>query len=176
MASVIQSDPEIPDNFKESWLVLLSAAEAYCQKSGCDLAIITANKRFRPSVPDGDSGRGWDGSRKWEYSYHAWGQGMLADATRRYMDDIAVLHSASVLTAQRQARSGVGEASGAHLGADVPCEPGGRVVSNMCLFLCLFMLFLLLPSDSIIAAWLDVCLCSTGPSFPRCLLVLEPDG
>ncbi|KAJ8402518.1 hypothetical protein AAFF_G00366010 [Aldrovandia affinis] len=127
MASITQSsDPDIPDNHKESWLALLSAAEAYCQKSGCELAILTASKKFWSLAAEGDGTRKWDGgggpgSRKWDFSYHVWGQGALAESSRRYMDDIAVLHSTSVLTAHRQTRRG-----GASPGVDTPSETGSR--------------------------------------------------
>ncbi|KAJ8347272.1 hypothetical protein SKAU_G00286730 [Synaphobranchus kaupii] len=132
MASITQSsDPDIPDNHRDSWLALLSAAEAYCQKSGCDLAILTASKKFRSLAAEGDGTRKWDGgggpgSRKWDFSYHVWGQGALAESSRRYMDDIAVLHSTSVLTAHRQTRAGGGERGGASLGVDTPSDPGTR--------------------------------------------------
>ncbi|KAA0705740.1 Proline-rich AKT1 substrate 1 40 kDa proline-rich AKT substrate [Triplophysa tibetana] len=127
MASVTKSsNPEIPDNHKESWLALLAAAEVYCQKSGCDLAILTAYKKFRYTGPEGEGVRNHEGggivspaSRKWDYAYHVWGQGALAESSRRYMDDIAVLHSTTLLTAQRHARLKT-EEGGAKLAMDVP--------------------------------------------------------
>lgn len=133
MASTIQSsEPEIPDNHKESWLALLTAAEAYCQKSGCDLAILTACKKFRPSTAEGDGGKKRESSgalpaagRKWDFSYHVWGQGTLAESSRRYMDDIAVLHSTSMLTSQRHTHFGTGD-RGSKLVVDLPSEPGSR--------------------------------------------------
>lgn len=138
MASMTQStNPEIPDNHRESWLALLAAAEAYSQKSGCDLAILTACKKFHLSAAEGDGGRklGTGGlaaaGRKWDYSYHVWGQGALAEASRRYVDDIAVLHSTSLLTAQRHTRLAAGE-SGAKLGADITSDTGSRTVSQSC--------------------------------------------
>ncbi|XP_067088125.1 proline-rich AKT1 substrate 1 isoform X1 [Osmerus mordax] len=131
MASISQSsDLDIPDNHKESWLALLAAAEAYCQKSGCDLAILTACKKFRPSGAAGDGGRRREsggaspaGDRKWDFVYHVWGQGALAEASRRYVDDIAVLHSTSMLTAHRQARLPTG---GAKLLLDTSTETASR--------------------------------------------------
>lgn len=134
MATITQStDPEIPDNHKESWLALLAAAEAYSQKSGCDLAILTACKKFHLSLAEGDAtrkqgvGSGLSpAARKWDYSYHVWGQGALAEASRRYMDDIAVLHSTSLLTAQRHTRVGTGEA-GAKPGVDTSSNTGTRM-------------------------------------------------
>lgn len=129
MASVSKtSELDIPDNHQESWLALLTAAEAYSQKSGCDLAILTACKKFLPSSTEGEAaikreggGAMPAGSRKWDFSYHVWGQGVLAEASRRYLDDIGVLHSTTVLTAQRHARLPTGE-GGAKLGVDIPSE------------------------------------------------------
>ncbi|KAJ7989512.1 hypothetical protein DPEC_G00305320 [Dallia pectoralis] len=125
MASITQSsDPEIPDNHKESWRALLATAEAYCQKSGCDLAIFTACKKFRPSGVEGDgrkreSGGGLlAGGRTWDFAYHVWGPGALAESSRRYMDDIAVLHSTSMLTAHRRTQLGAGD--GTKLVVDMP--------------------------------------------------------
>lgn len=132
MASVTKSsNPEIPDNHKESWLALLAAAEAYSQTSGCDLAILTAYKKFRPSGIElegtrNNEGGGTSGSRKFDYAYHVWGQGALAESSRRYMDDIAVLHSTTVLTAHRHKRLNTVE-GGAKLGVDVPSD---RLVSG----------------------------------------------
>lgn len=135
MASTTQSsEPEILDNHKESWLVLLSAAEAYCQKSGCDLAILTAYKKFRPSAGDGDGVRKWESSsafpRESDFSYNVWGQGFLAESARRYMDDIGVLHSTTMLTAQKHTWQAGGE--GAKLVVDLTCDPGHRGVSGLC--------------------------------------------
>ncbi|XP_026064053.1 uncharacterized protein LOC113047030 isoform X1 [Carassius auratus] len=126
MASVIKSsNPEIPDNHKESWLALLAAAEAYSQTSGCDLAILTAYKKFRPSWVEVEGTRNQEGGgtqmRKFDYAYHVWGPGALAESSGRYMDDIAVLHSTTVLTAQRHIRLNA-EEGGAKLGVDVPSD------------------------------------------------------
>ncbi|XP_026181721.1 uncharacterized protein akt1s1 [Mastacembelus armatus] len=128
MASITQSsEPEILDNHKESWLVLLSAAEAYCQKSGCDLAILTACKKFRSSARDGDGVRNPESSsalsRECDFSYNVWGQGFLAESARRYMDDIAVLHSTTMLTAQKHTRQAGGE-GGTKLVVDLTSDPG----------------------------------------------------
>lgn len=129
MASISKSSElDIPDNHQESWQALLAAAEVYSQKSGCDLAILTACKKFLPSGGDGDAGKKREGGRavptggrKWDYDYHVWGQGVLAEASRRYLDDIGVLHSTTVLTAHRHARL-VTEEGGAKLGVDIPSE------------------------------------------------------
>ncbi|XP_073696896.1 uncharacterized protein akt1s1 isoform X2 [Garra rufa] len=126
MASVTKSsNPEIPDNHKESWLALLAAAEAYSQTSGCDLAILTAYKKFRPSGVEVDGTRNHEGGgsqvRKFDYAYHVWGPGALAESSRRYMDDIAVLHSTTVLTAQRHTRLNTQD-GGAKLSVDVPSD------------------------------------------------------
>uniref|UniRef100_A0A8C1VCA3 AKT1 substrate 1 (proline-rich) n=1 Tax=Cyprinus carpio TaxID=7962 RepID=A0A8C1VCA3_CYPCA len=145
MASVTKSsNPEIPDNHKQSWLALLAAAEAYSQTSGCDLAILTAYKKFRPSWVEVEGTRNHEGGgtqvRKFDYAYHVWGPGALAESSRRYMDDIAVLHSTTVLTAQRHVRLNV-EEGGAKLGVDVPSDRlsltgdgGGTVSPNMRLY------------------------------------------
>ncbi|XP_061567129.1 uncharacterized protein akt1s1 isoform X2 [Cololabis saira] len=128
MASITQSsEPEIPDNHKESWLALLSAAEAYCQKSGCDLAILTACKKFRPSTGEGEGGKKREGGttfpRECDFSYNVWGQGFLAESARRYMDDIGVLHSTTMLTTQKHARQ---SAEGAKLVVDFTPDPGHK--------------------------------------------------
>lgn len=124
------SEPDIPDNHRESWLALLSAAEAYCQKSGCDLALLTACKKFQLSGSrKRDGGGGGAFPKECHFSYSVWGQGFLAESARRYMDDIGVLHSATVLTAQKHTRQPGGE-GGAKLAADVTLEPGCRGVSG----------------------------------------------
>lgn len=134
MASITQSsEPDIPDNHKESWLALLSAADVYCQKSGCDLAIFTACKKFRSSAGDADGRRKWESGsafpKECDFSYSVWGQGFLAESARRYMDDIGVLHSATMLTAQKHTRqSGEG---GTKLVVDLTSESGLRGVSGL---------------------------------------------
>lgn len=129
MASITQaSGPEIPDNHKESWLALLSAAEAYCQKSGCDLALLTACKKF-PSA-EGHRKRESGGAfpKECEFSYSVWGQGFLAESARRYLDDIGVLHSTTMLMAQKHTRQA--EEAGPKLGAEPATEPGHVSVSG----------------------------------------------
>ncbi|XP_054615851.1 uncharacterized protein akt1s1 [Dunckerocampus dactyliophorus] len=127
MASITKSsEPEIADNHRDSWLALLSAAEAYCQKSGCDLAILTACKKFRPSVPEGD-GKKWESGGggfpgESDYSYNIWGQSFLAESARRYIDDIGVLHSTTLLTAQKHTR----QAGRTKLAVDLTSDPGHR--------------------------------------------------
>ncbi|XP_034046695.1 uncharacterized protein akt1s1 [Thalassophryne amazonica] len=128
MASITQpANPDIPDNHRESWLSLISAMETYCQKSGCDLAIISACKKFQAA--DGDSARKQDSSsafpRECNYSYSVWGQGFLAESARRYIDDIGVLHSMTMLTAQRHTRQADGE-GGAKVGLDQTSDAGHR--------------------------------------------------
>lgn len=128
------SGPEIPDNHKDSWLALLSAAEAYCQKSGCDLALLTACKKFRFLTGDSEGVKKREGSvtfpREFDFSYNVWGHGFLAESARRYIDDIAVLHSTSMLTAQKQTRPAA-EERGAKLTADLTSDPGHRGVSGL---------------------------------------------
>lgn len=137
MASITHlSETEIPDNHRESWLALLSAAETYCQKSGCDLAILTAYRKFQSSA--GSAGRGEDARSKREsssaflrecdYSYNVWGQGFLAESTRRYMEDIGVLHSTTMLTAQKHTRQAEGEGE-TKLVVDLSSDPGHKGVS-----------------------------------------------
>ncbi|KAM4717370.1 uncharacterized protein akt1s1 [Anableps anableps] len=130
MASVTHSsEPEIPDNHKESWLALLSAAEAYCQKSGCDLAILTACKKFRATAGEGEGGKkresGSGFPKECEFSYSVWGQGFLAESARRYVDDIGVLHATSMLTAQKHTRQTGGEQGGKLL-VDLTSDTGYR--------------------------------------------------
>lgn len=130
MASITQSsNPEIPDNHKESWLALLSAAEAYSQKSGCDVAILTACKKFRSSSGEGEGvGKRESGAfpRDCDFSYSVWGPGFLAESTRRYMDDIGVLHSTTMLTAQKHTRHTAGEGGNK---IDLTFDLGHREVS-----------------------------------------------
>lgn len=133
MASITHSsEPEIPDNHKESWLALLSAAETYCQKSGCDLAILTACKKFRSAAVDGDGLRKRESAfpKECNFSYNVWGQGFLAESARRYMDDIGVLHSTTMLTAQKHTRQ-VGGEGGTKLTVDLTSDPGHRGVSGL---------------------------------------------
>lgn len=124
MASVTQpSEADIPDNHRESWVALLSAAEAYCQTSGCDLAILTACKKFRTLSGEGDAARKRESSgafpREGDFSYGVWGQGFLAESARRYMEDIGVLHSTTMLTAQKHSRQAGGESK-------LTSDPGQR--------------------------------------------------
>lgn len=128
MASVTQSsEPDIPDNHRESWLALLSAAETYCQKSGCDLAILTACRKFRTSSGGGDAARKRESAgafpREGDFSYSVWGQGFLAESARRYVEDIGVLHSTTVLTAQKHSRQAGG-------GPKPTPDPGQRGVTG----------------------------------------------
>lgn len=130
MASITHSfEPDIPDNHRESWLALLSAAEAYCQKSGCDMAILTACKKFRSSAAEGDGVRKKESSsafpKECDFSYSVWGQGFLAESARRYMDDIGVLHSMTMLTAQKRTCQ-VGEEGGTKLVVDLTSDPTNR--------------------------------------------------
>ncbi|XP_057673469.1 uncharacterized protein akt1s1 [Corythoichthys intestinalis] len=110
MASIIKlSEPEIADNHRDSWVALLAAADTYCQKSGCELAILTACKKFHSSASQTDAAtKKWETGggfpRDCEFSYSVWGQGFLAESARRYVDDIGVLHSTTLLTAHRHTR------------------------------------------------------------------------
>uniref|UniRef100_A0A672FHK5 AKT1 substrate 1 (proline-rich) n=1 Tax=Salarias fasciatus TaxID=181472 RepID=A0A672FHK5_SALFA len=114
MASITQSsEPDIPDNHRESWLALLSAAEAYGQKSG--------SSGRRAAARSGEGGGGFP--RECDFSYSVWGQGFLAESARRYVEDIGVLHSTTMLTAQRHSRQAEG---GAKLAVDLTSDPGHR--------------------------------------------------
>ncbi|CAG5897277.1 unnamed protein product [Menidia menidia] len=134
MASTAQtSEPEIPDNHRESWQALLAAAEAYGQKSGCDLALLTACRRFRPSGGGAGGQGGGEGGpafpRECDFSYGVWGPGFLAESARRYVDDIGVLHSTTMLTAQRHTRPAGQEGGGAKqppAPVDLTPDPGRR--------------------------------------------------
>lgn len=121
MASINQSfEAEIPDNHKETWLALLSAVEAYSQKSGCDVAILTACKKFRSA--ETEKKRDSAAFRECDFCYSVWGPGFLAESARRYVDDIGVLHSTTMLTAQRHTRQTGGEGNK----IDLTTEPAHR--------------------------------------------------
>ncbi|XP_072298827.1 uncharacterized protein akt1s1 [Eucyclogobius newberryi] len=125
MASITrQNDLEIPDNHKESWLALLSAAEAYSQKSGCDVAILTACKKFRSVVEQAEKKReSAPYPRDCDFTYSVWGPGFLAESTRRYVEDIGVLHSTSMLTAHRHTRQSTADGSKIDLTSDPALRP-----------------------------------------------------
>lgn len=63
--------------------------------------------------------------RECDFSYNVWGQGFLAESARRYMDDIGVLHSTTMLTAQKHTRQAGGE-GGTKLVVDLTSDPGNR--------------------------------------------------
>lgn len=132
MASITQSSElDIPDNHRESWLALLSAAEAYSQKSGCDVAILTACKKFR-SGEQGEQRREQTGGfpmRDCDFSYGVWGPGYLAESARRYVEDIGVLHSTTMLTAHRQTRQSAAEGNKTDRSAD-PAQRGSVAVNE----------------------------------------------
>ncbi|XP_020781708.1 LOW QUALITY PROTEIN: proline-rich AKT1 substrate 1 [Boleophthalmus pectinirostris] len=113
-----QTDMDIPDNHRESWLALLSAAEAYSQKSGCDVAILTACKKFRSGEQTEKKREGAPYPRECDFSYGVWGPGFLAESARRYMEDIGVLHSTTMLTAQRHTRHSAGGGAKIELTSD----------------------------------------------------------
>lgn len=60
-----------------------------------------------------------------DFSYNVWGQGFLAESARRYMDDIGVLHSTTMLTAQKHTRQS-GREGGTKLVVDLTSDPGHR--------------------------------------------------
>uniref|UniRef100_A0A8C6WKA2 AKT1 substrate 1 (proline-rich) n=1 Tax=Neogobius melanostomus TaxID=47308 RepID=A0A8C6WKA2_9GOBI len=124
MASIVaqSSELDIPDNHRDSWMALLSAAEAYSQKTGCDVAILTACKKFRSGAEQGEQRP----LRDCDFSYTVWGPGFLAESARRYVEDIGVLHSTTVLTAHRQTRQ---SGNKVERGAD-PGQRGSVAVSE----------------------------------------------
>ncbi|KAK7938413.1 hypothetical protein WMY93_001739 [Mugilogobius chulae] len=123
---------EIPDNHRESWLALLSAAEAYSQKSGCDVAILTACKKFRSLEQAEKQRESAPYPRDCDFSYNVWGPGFLAESARRYMEDIGVLHSTTMLTAQRHTRqSAAAEGNKIDLTSDLTSDPTLRPVRRL---------------------------------------------
>ncbi|XP_029440014.1 proline-rich AKT1 substrate 1 [Rhinatrema bivittatum] len=71
---------DMADNHKESWEALISAAERYRLQTGHDVVLITA---YKPHFQAG-------------FAYASHGRGALLDAAHRYMEDIAVMHKATV--------------------------------------------------------------------------------
>lgn len=70
------------DNHKEAWEALINAADKYRSQTGNDIVLITAYKtKFVPP-----------------YGYHVHGNGVLLEATQRYVDDIAVVHKTTAFT------------------------------------------------------------------------------
>lgn len=131
MASITQSSElDIPDNHRESWLALLSAAEAYSQKSGCDVAILTACKKFRSGEQGEQQQRREQTAGFCDFSYGVWGPGYLAESARRYMEDIGVLHSTTLLTAHRQTRQSAAPADGTKERSTEPANRGSVGLSE----------------------------------------------
>ncbi|XP_075696319.1 proline-rich AKT1 substrate 1 [Rhinoderma darwinii] len=73
---------DMADNHKESWEVLINAAEQYRRQTGNDIVLITAYKSKMLT----------------NYAYTVHGNGVLLEATQRYLDDIAVVHKTTALT------------------------------------------------------------------------------
>ncbi|XP_077313282.1 proline-rich AKT1 substrate 1 [Lithobates pipiens] len=73
---------DMADNHKEAWEALINAADKYRTQTGNDIVLITAYKtKFVPP-----------------YGYHVHGNGVLLEATQRYVDDIAVVHKTTAFT------------------------------------------------------------------------------
>ncbi|KAM5132258.1 proline-rich AKT1 substrate 1 [Mantella aurantiaca] len=70
------------DNHKEAWEALINAADKYRRQTGNDIVLITAYKSKLLT----------------SYAYTAHGEGVLLEATQRYLDDIAVVHKTTALT------------------------------------------------------------------------------
>ncbi|CAN0427020.1 unnamed protein product [Lampetra planeri] len=75
------------DNHKESWEALVNQVEKYRRQTGNEVALLTAYQpRTQPGV----------------LAYAVQGGGTLVEATRRFLDDIAVCHRATILVAARK--------------------------------------------------------------------------
>ncbi|XP_074793743.1 proline-rich AKT1 substrate 1 [Natator depressus] len=70
------------DNHRESWAGLIAEAERYRRRTGNEVVLITA---YRAPQPGG-------------FAYTQHGCGALGDATRRYLEDIAVVHKTTAFT------------------------------------------------------------------------------
>ncbi|XP_072127623.1 proline-rich AKT1 substrate 1 [Mobula birostris] len=70
------------DNHRESWDSLVCAVDKYRQQTGNDVALLTA---YRPKLQS-------------NLAYVVHGTGTLSDATKHYLDDIAVFHKTSTYT------------------------------------------------------------------------------
>ncbi|TNM97138.1 hypothetical protein fugu_015294 [Takifugu bimaculatus] len=92
------------------------------RSQGCDLAILTACKKFPSAEGHRKRESGGVFPKECDFSYSVWGQGFLAESARRYVDDISVLHSTTMLMAQKHTRQA--EEGGAKLPAEPGSEPG----------------------------------------------------
>ncbi|XP_069769079.1 proline-rich AKT1 substrate 1 [Narcine bancroftii] len=70
------------DNHRESWDSLICAVDKYRKQTGNDVVLLTA---YRPKLQS-------------NLAYAVHGTGTLSDATKHYLDDIAVFHKTSTYT------------------------------------------------------------------------------
>ncbi|XP_041033788.1 proline-rich AKT1 substrate 1 isoform X1 [Carcharodon carcharias] len=70
---------DMVDNHRESWDSLVCAMEKYRKQTGNDVVLLTA---YRPKLQS-------------NLAYAVHGTGALSDATKQYLDDIAVFHKTS---------------------------------------------------------------------------------
>ncbi|XP_067875842.1 proline-rich AKT1 substrate 1 [Heterodontus francisci] len=70
---------DMVDNHRESWDSLVCAVEKYRKQTGNDVVLLTA---YRPKLQS-------------NLAYAVHGTGALSDATKQYLDDIAVFHKTS---------------------------------------------------------------------------------
>ncbi|XP_020378667.2 proline-rich AKT1 substrate 1 isoform X1 [Rhincodon typus] len=73
---------DMVDNHRESWDSLICAMEKYRKQTGNDVVLLTA---YRPKLQS-------------NLAYAVHGTGALSDATKQYLDDIAVFHKTSAYT------------------------------------------------------------------------------
>uniref|UniRef100_S4RMU2 AKT1 substrate 1 n=1 Tax=Petromyzon marinus TaxID=7757 RepID=S4RMU2_PETMA len=85
------------DNHMESWEALVNQVEKYRRQTGNEVALLTAYQpRTQPGV----------------LAYAVQGGGTLVEATRRFLDDIAVCHRATLLVAAQPDKQGANTAAG----------------------------------------------------------------
>ncbi|XP_060705433.1 proline-rich AKT1 substrate 1 [Hemiscyllium ocellatum] len=73
---------DMVDNHRESWDSLICAVEKYRKQTGNDVVLLTA---YRPKLQS-------------NLAYAVHGTGALSEATKQYLDDIAVFHKTSAYT------------------------------------------------------------------------------
>ncbi|CAI9536291.1 unnamed protein product [Staurois parvus] len=73
---------DMADNHKEAWEALINAANKYRRLTGNDIVLMTAYKSKLLT----------------SYAYAVHGNGVLLEATQRYIDDIAVVHKTTAFT------------------------------------------------------------------------------
>ncbi|XP_078286467.1 proline-rich AKT1 substrate 1 [Rhinoraja longicauda] len=83
------------DNHQESWDSLVCMVDKYRKQTGNDVVLLTA---YRPKLQS-------------NLAYAVHGTGTLSDATKHYLDDIAVFHKTSVYTSSTVLERGAGKAA-----------------------------------------------------------------